>query len=95
MIEQKTVALFRKIAKIWAPPPKLTVSQWADKYRRLSPESSAEPGQWNTDRAPYQRGVMDAVTDPDVEEIVVMTSSQVGKTEILLNIIGYHIHQDP
>jgi len=95
MIERKTISLFRKIAKIWAPPPKLTVSQWADKYRRLSPESSAEPGQWNTDRAPYQREIMDAVTDPNVEEIVVMTSSQVGKTEILLNIIGYYIHQDP
>lgn len=90
-----TLGLFKEIARVVAPPPELTVSQWADLYRRLSPESSAEPGQWRTDRAPYQREIMDAVNDPAVETVVVMTSSQVGKTEILLNIIGYHIDYDP
>jgi len=34
---------------------------------------------------------MDAITDPAVEQVVVMSSSQVGKTEILLNAIAYHI----
>jgi len=77
------------------PPPKLTVSQWADEYRRLSPESAAEPGRWRTDRAPYQRGIMDAVNDPLVREIVVMKSAQVGWTEILGNMVGYHIDRDP
>ena len=95
MDRESTLRLFRKISKAWSPPPKLTVSEWADRYRRLSSESSAEPGQWHTDKAPYQREVMDAVTDADVEKIVLMWSSQVGKTEIELNIIGYHIHQDP
>lgn len=90
-----TVGLFREIVRVVAPPPKLTVSQWADLYRRLSPESSAEPGQWRTERAPYQREIMDAVTDPMVETIVIMSSAQVGKTEILLNIIGYFIDYDP
>lgn len=90
-----TVGLFREIARVVAPPPELTVSQWADLYRRLSSESSAEPGQWRTDRAPYQREIMDAINDPVVETVVVMTSAQVGKTEILLNIIGYHIDYDP
>lgn len=80
---------------VWAPPPTLTVSQWADLYRRLSPEASAEPGQWRTDRAPYLRGVMDAVSDPSVETVVVMSSAQVGKTEVISNVIGYHVHQDP
>ncbi|MCK5748505.1 MAG: phage terminase large subunit family protein [Oricola sp.] len=79
----------------WMPPPELTVSQWADRYRRLSPEASSEPGKWVTDRAPYQRGMMDAVNEPGVAEVVFMTSSQIGKTEILNNIIGYFTHQDP
>ena len=73
----------------------LTVSQWADQNRRLSPEASSEPGRWVTDRAPYQRGMMDAVNEPGVSEVVYMTSSQIGKTEILNNIIGYYSHQDP
>lgn len=80
---------------IAAPPPKLTVSQWADRYRFIPKESAAEPGPWSTDRAPYQRGMMDAVSDPDVETVVYMTSSQVGKTEMINNVIGYFIDQDP
>lgn len=79
----------------WAPPPNLTVSEWADRFRRLSPESSAEPGKWETARAEYQRGMMDAITDPKVEQVVFMTSAQVGKTEIINNIVGFHIHYDP
>lgn len=78
-----------------APPPMLTVSQWADAHRRLSSESSAEPGRWYTERAEYQRGIMDAVTDPMIESVAIMSSAQIGKTEILQNIIGYYIDQDP
>ncbi|WP_244559699.1 MULTISPECIES: phage terminase large subunit family protein [unclassified Azospirillum] len=77
------------------PPPDLTVSQWADANRRLSSEASAEPGRWSTARAEYQRGIMDAVSDPDIETVVVMSSAQVGKTEVLNNTVGYHIDQDP
>lgn len=95
MVQRQTLKLFKKIAKLSAPPPKLTVSQWADENRVLSKESSAEHGRWNTDRAPYQREIMDAINNPDYEEIVVMSSAQVGKSEILNNIIGYHIDYDP
>ena len=77
------------------PPPRLTVSEWADEYRRLSPEASAEPGSWNTSRAEYQRGIMDAMSDPSIDTVVVMTSAQIGKTEILNNIVGFHVSQDP
>lgn len=38
---------------------------------------------------------MDAVSDPSVETVVVMSSAQVGKTEVISNVIGYHVHQDP
>lgn len=77
------------------PPPNLTVSEWADRFRMLSPEASAEPGQWRTDRAPYQKAIMDAMVDPAVHTVVVMSSAQVGKTEILCNIIGYTVDLDP
>ncbi len=71
------------------------MSQWADQFRRLSPEASSEPGRWVTERAPYQRGMMDAVNEVGVSEVVFMTSSQIGKTEIINNIVGYFAHQDP
>jgi phage terminase large subunit GpA-like protein len=85
-------------AKTWhrlAPPPRLTIAEWADAYRVLPPEGSAEPGRWRTSRTPYLRAVMEAITDRRVETVVVMASSQVGKTELLLNTLGYFMHLDP
>ncbi len=62
------------------PPPRLTVSEWADRNRRLSPEASAEAGEWRTDRAPYQKALLDALTpNSPYERVVLMASSQTGK----------------
>jgi Phage terminase large subunit (GpA) len=58
----------------------LTVSQWADRHRRLSPEASAEPGNWHSDHAPYQRQMMDVLSSfSEYERVVVETSAQIGK----------------
>lgn len=81
--------------RIAVPPPLLSVSEWADRYRMLTSEASSEPGEWRTDRAPYQRELLDAVLDPDVEQVVLMTASQVGKTEVLNNVLGYFVDLDP
>lgn len=77
------------------PPPKLSVAEWADLERRLDSQSSSEPGRWITARAEYQRGIMDACSDPTVKEVVVMCGAQLGKSEMLLNTIGYHMAHDP
>lgn len=77
------------------PPNDLTVTQWAEKNRRLSSESAAEPGPWRTNRTPYLREVMNSFTDPRVKHIVMVAASQVGKSEFLNNSIGYIIDQDP
>ena len=87
--------LLAEAARMWRPPPDLTVSEWADEHRYLSPESAAEPGRWRTERTPYLRAPMDAVTDPAVREVVMMVGSQVGKTEAINNVAGYFISQDP
>lgn len=91
----RTVRLFRGLMKSFATPPDMTISQWADEYRVLSPEASAEVGRWRTDRAPYQREIMNAIGDARVERVIVKSSAQVGKTEVLLNTIGYYIDYDP
>ncbi len=79
----------------WQPPPRLTVAEWADQERRLPAESSAEPGTWRTDRTPYLREPMSIIKNRSIETVVLISSSQIGKTELLLNIIGYHMHLDP
>lgn len=81
--------------EVLAPPPELTVSQWADRYRRLSSEASASPGAWRTDMVEYMREIMDCVGDPAVRRLTVKACAQVAKTELLLNIIGYCADYDP
>lgn len=77
------------------PPVRQTVSEWADANRILVSEASAEPGAWRTDRAPYQREIMDSFTQPGIWQIVIMASAQVGKSEIELNMMGCAIDNDP
>ena len=92
--DRLNAAISRAIAGI-RPPEQLTVSQWADKKRKLSQESSAEVGQWRTSRTPYLKDIMDAFNDPVLRHIAVVASSQVGKSECINNMIGYIIDQDP
>ena len=95
-MKKATVDLFTRIFSVLAPPPDMTISQWADEYRRLSSESSAEPGRWRTSKAPYQREIMDAVCDMRVQKVVIMSAAQIGKTDaLILNPIGYYMHYDP
>lgn len=84
-----------KAISILKPPEKLTVSEWADKYRILDSKTSAEPGRWNTFRTAYLKGIMDAFNDEEIEEIIFVKPTQVGGTESLNNIIAYIIAQDP
>ena len=94
-IHKKTLRLFSKFPSVVAPPEDLKVSDWADTNRVLSQEGSAEPGKFRTDRAPYQREMMNACGDDETETVVIMTSAQIGKTEMINNIIGYFIDHDP
>lgn len=95
-VREETWQLFEKMLGLVAPPPALTLSEWADRYRYLSSEDSAEQGRWHTDRAAYQKEPMDAITDTRVRKVVLMWGSQMGKTTgAILNAIGYYIHNDP
>lgn len=79
-----------------APPEELNVCEWADRCRVLPSEGSAAPGQWVTDRTPYLREIMEALSpDSGVERVTVAKAAQVGATEIALNLIGHAIDQAP
>ncbi|MBS6295056.1 MAG: phage terminase large subunit family protein [Dialister sp.] len=77
------------------PLPKTSVSQWADNHRMLSSGISAEPGKWKTSRAPYQKDIMNAFTEPGIHRVVVKSSSQIGKSDMMNNVIGRFAHLDP
>lgn len=81
--------------KLFAPPQPLTLSQWADRYAYLPKETSAFPGKYSTAFAEYQRGIQDAITDANIETVVMMLCAQSGKTQIQLNAVGYYTHWEP
>lgn len=86
-------AVARRASQAWRPPPRLSLSQWADENFYLSAESAATPGRWHT--LPYQRGILDAVTDPRVTHVSVMKSARVGYTKCVNATIGFHMHHAP
>ena len=78
------------------PETPLTVSEWADRYRKLSSKASAEPGPWRTDRTPYLREPMDCLSsESPIQRVVMMFAAQTGKTEAGSNWLGYVIDHAP
>jgi phage terminase large subunit GpA-like protein len=89
-------AVDRAFFRALRPPEQLSVSDWADRYRVLSGRAAAEPGRWRTDRTPYLREIMDALSpNSPVELVAFMAGAQVGKTEAGNNWIGATIDQAP
>lgn len=86
--------LVKQVFKEFLPPKRQKISLWAGEHFEL-PETSAEPGKWHPNRAPYQVGILDAISEPGVQKVSLMCSAQIGKTIILLIIICYLIDLDP
>lgn len=88
------IETLRSVRSAYAPPPELTVSQFADQEIVLTSGPLAGT-HWQTDFAPYQRGIMDAVHELGVEFVIIKGSSQWGKTAMNINICCYYIAHDP
>lgn len=86
--------LMRCLKRNLSAPEFLTVSQWAEKYRILD-DSSALPGRWSNSITPYAVEIMDRFNDPYVESINFVKPSQVGGTEIMINILGWIAMMNP
>jgi len=68
------------------PDPAMTVAEWADEFRQLPKASSAESGQWRTDRTPYLREIMECLSPSHpCNEVAFMKGSQIGGSEAGLN----------
>lgn len=88
-------AIEKRLRNALKPPPNYKISEWADNNRILSTSTSSKSGKWQTKNSPYMKFIMDMITDPYTEQVTLMMCSQVGKTELLLNIMGYYIDNDP
>lgn len=79
----------------WTPPPRTSVPDWADSERKLAKEAGSTSGQWRTATVEIARGPMLAVTEPGVHIITGMVATQLLKTSLLENVVGFHAHRDP
>lgn len=83
-----------RVQRRWAPPPRLTVSEFCD--RELVVTTGPLAGtHWQTAFAPYQKGILDVFSEPGIEYAVVRGSSQFGKTSIAVAMVAYHVAHDP
>lgn len=67
-------------------PPRLSFSEWSEEHYRLPVVSSAQPGRFHPWQ--YQRGVLDAMGDPEIERVTMMKSARIGYTKMLMAAIG-------
>lgn len=88
-----TLAFMCRLTEALRPKKDLTISQWAEENMVFS-QGTNEPGKFDPDTMPHQIAIMDAITDPGVVEVSVMSSAQIGKTTIELCGIGYYIDHE-
>lgn len=80
-------------AKLWLPPERLSLPDWAERNLVLSREYASRPGELSL--FGWQRKVFEAFTDPAVETVVLMCARQLFKTLFIQACLGYLIDQDP
>ena len=69
------------------PDPRFTVTQWAETYRVLTSEASAEVGKYRVSRTPYLKEIMDVLspTSP-IEQVKVIKGTQLGLSTVGDNV---------
>jgi phage terminase large subunit GpA-like protein len=89
--------LFDELARLAKPETELTVSEFADKFRVVSPESGSPfPGPWRTNRVPYLREPMDCLhPDHPSRRVTLKASAQTGKSEVGVNWFAYIVDRAP
>lgn len=75
----------------------LTISEWADRYRVVSPESGSPwPGPFRTDRVPYLREPQDCLhPDHPARRVTCRWAAQLGKSTAIENWFGFIVDQAP
>lgn len=82
-------------ARHFAPPPSITVDEWAEKFRWLEKRTTAAGGPWRNYRTPYLIEVQRVLTDPTVRRVAIQKAAQTGGSEVALNWIFRQIECDP
>lgn len=94
MLRRPMPIIDRVIRERLRPVSRVPPDQWADSHRIVL-QPSPMPGPWRTAIVPYQRDWYRDYADPMVRRVLIMCSTQMGKTEFLINCLLWTIDQDP
>ena len=75
------------------PPPKMDFADWIERTIRLPGDVSAQTGPMRLTRV--QRGIADAMDNPDIERVTVVKPVRLGYTSLLSALVGYYVTSDP
>lgn len=91
------VVLYQALAAASRPVEQLTISEWADRYRVVSPESGSPwPGPFRTDRVPYLREPQNCLhPDHPARRVTARWAAQLGKSTAIENWFGFIVDQAP
>ena len=79
-------AMVRRCLALLKPPPKLSMSEWAQEHFRLPERSSAQPGRFRPWK--YQRAWLDVIGDTTTQRVTLLKSARTGFTKCLMACIG-------
>ena len=91
---QNVAELLIPLIRLVEPPPDRSSWEWANE-KRILPRESAEPGPWDSMRAPWTIGISNAINAPFSKRVTMVMGSQQSKTETLLNVMGHKLCDDP
>lgn len=86
-------AAVRRALALWVPPPRIDLAEWIEGNVVLPEGMTARPGL--VELFSYQRGICDAISDPEVERVTVVKSSRLGYTTLLTGMIASYVANDP
>lgn len=82
------------IQKVFVPPNRMTVSEWAEEYREVN-QPGAYVGPYRNETTPYMEEPADELTSPSLRGEIFVGSAQTGKTDgLIVNWTGYGAHVD-
>lgn len=84
-----------RLFSLLVAPERLTVKEYAEKYRWLDSQVSAFPGKIDCYKTPYMLLYLQYLEDINIRVIVGMKSAQIGWSEIQNSYISRHIDTDP
>ena len=79
-----------EICKIKFPE---NLENWSKKNMVLNEKTSSLTGKWQP--FPYQREMMNALTDPGIQKVTFLKSARIGYTKMITIFFGYIVDQEP